>query len=49
MYTSPDIQNEILQIMALSALKEISEDIRDARCYTIMADETSDISNTTDY
>lgn len=44
-YTSPDIQNEMLQIMALKVLREIASTISNEQWYTIMADETTDISN----
>ena len=44
-YTSPDIQNEILAVMAQRMLCEISENIQNATFFTIMADETADISN----
>ena len=41
-YTSHDIQNECLKIMALRAL---SKEICESSCYTIMADECTDTSN----
>ena len=44
-YTSPEIQNEILQLMALSVLRNIAANIRTSDYFTIMADETTDISN----
>ncbi len=44
-YTSHDIQNECLQIMALTIVRQLSQDIRSSQCYTIMADECTDISN----
>ncbi|XP_078371338.1 zinc finger MYM-type protein 1-like [Oculina patagonica] len=44
-YTSPVIQNEILEAIALCMLREISENIQNATFFTIMADETADISN----
>ena len=44
-YTSPEIQNEVLEAMALGLLREISANIQSATFYTIMADETADISN----
>ncbi len=44
-YVSHDIQNEYLQIMALRIIREVSSNIRNAGCYTIMADECTDISN----
>ena len=44
-FTSPDIQNEILQIMAITIQRKISSEIC-GKWYTIMVDETTDISNT---
>ena len=34
-YTSPEIQNEMLKALALGMLREISEEIRNAKFYTI--------------
>ena len=44
-YTSPVIQNEIIKDMALIILHDIVNSIKDSGCYSIMADESSDISN----
>ena len=49
-YTSHDIQNDCLQvmalqIMALQILREVSRKIRDSACFGIMADESTDIAN----
>lgn len=44
-YTSPDIQNELLKIMALRILRDISAAVQDAKFFTLMADEVADISN----
>ena len=44
-YTSLEIQNEMLEAMALGLLRKISANIQSATFYTIMADETADISN----
>ena len=44
-YLSHHIQNECLQIMALHILRQVSKDIRDSGCYTIMADECTDVAN----
>ena len=41
----PEIQNEMLEAMALGLLREISANIQSATFYTIMADEIADISN----
>ncbi|CAH3043831.1 unnamed protein product, partial [Porites lobata] len=43
-YTSPIIQNEMLEVLALGVLREISENIQNAKFFTIMADETADVS-----
>ena len=40
-YTSPEIQNEMLQIMALEILRDIAAvNLQNASFFTIMADET---------
>ena len=44
-YTSHDIQNEMLKIMALSILRKIAVNLRTTEFYTIMVDECTDISN----
>ena len=44
-YTSPDIQNEILQIMALEILRDIATNLQNAPFFTIMADEATDSAN----
>ena len=36
-YTSPEIQNELLQAMALGMMRQISENIQNAAFFTIMA------------
>ena len=40
------MQNEILSIMALHILKDITADIY-GKWFTLMVDETTDVSNTT--
>lgn len=45
-YTSYDMQKEMLNVMALKKFREIAGEIRSAEFDAIMADETSDISNT---
>ncbi|XP_041369742.1 zinc finger MYM-type protein 1-like [Gigantopelta aegis] len=45
MFTSADMQNEILQVMALGFLRQVAKNIRDDGRFTIMADETTDQSN----
>lgn len=44
-YTSPNIQNECLQLMALRILREVSHNIASSHCFSIMADECTDCSN----
>ena len=44
-YISPEIQNKILEIMSLQVLREIAQNVQSSVIYTIMADETADISN----
>ena len=44
-FMSPDIQNEILCIMVLCIQREITNDVS-GQWYTIMVDETTDMSNT---
>ena len=44
-YTSGEMQNDIIQVMALEILRKVAASIRDAPFYTIMADETTDMSN----
>ena len=44
-YTPPVIQNEMLEAMALGMMRQISANIQNATFFTIMADETADVSN----
>lgn len=44
-YTSAEVQNEMLQVMALQLLRDISRNLHSASFYTIMVDETTDVSN----
>ena len=44
-YTAPNIQNEILKIMATSVLHRVMNSIHAAPFFSIMIDETTDISN----
>ena len=44
-YTSPEIQNEMLGIMALEIQRMIVKDIQSSEFFSIMADETADVSN----
>ena len=44
-YTSHDIQNELLKIMAQHVLRSIAVQIQDSRFVTVMIDETTDVCN----
>ena len=44
-YTSPEVQNEFLSIMALQVLRKIVSKIQEAVYFIVMIDETTDQSN----
>ena len=44
-YTSADMQNEMIRVMAFQVLREIAERLHSTKFYTIMADETTDAAN----
>ncbi|XP_062517927.1 zinc finger MYM-type protein 1-like [Corticium candelabrum] len=44
-YTSPQIQNEIIKTLGLQVLRNIARDIHNSPSVTVMADETTDASN----
>ena len=44
-YTSGTMQNEMLKVMAKNILRTILEPLRNAQFYSLMVDETSDLSN----
>ena len=44
-YTSHEIQNELLKIMALSVLRDIATNLQNGVPYTLMAEEVTDSSN----
>ena len=44
-YTSAEMQNEILKLMALQVLQEVAASLLSTAFYTTMVDETTDISN----
>ena len=44
-YTHPEIQNQCLQVMSLTILREISNNIQNSVYYSIIADEVIDSSN----
>ena len=45
-HVTPQAQNEILKLLALKLLRKIASDIRLSGCYSILADEATDVSNT---
>jgi hypothetical protein len=44
LYSSPDIQNELISICGNLILEKIVNRINKSKCFSIMADETTDIS-----
>ena len=44
-YTSPEVQNEMLEILGKTVLRRIVTNIQNALFYAIMVDETTDCSN----
>lgn len=44
-YLSPEVVNEIIKLMGNTVLREILVDIREAKWFTVLADETRDINN----
>ncbi len=44
-YTSHDIQNEILKVMAMRVLRNIGNSVQSSPFITILIDETTDTSN----
>ena len=44
-YTSTDMQNEMVKVMALRVLGEIAASIQATPFFTVMVDETADVSN----
>ena len=43
--TSPDIQNEMIKVMGLQVLRNVSADLQDSPFLMVMVDETTDSSN----
>ena len=39
------MQNEMMKVMALRVLREIAESLQNAPFFTVMVDETADVSN----
>ena len=48
-FTSKDIQNKILKLMALKLLRGITANIQKAKFFTILADEATDAGNKATY
>ena len=44
-YTSSQMQNEVLKVMALDVLRDVAASLHSCPFYTIMANETTDSSN----
>ena len=45
-YISPQIQNELIELCSQQVVKPIFDEVKDAKFYSLLADETSDVSNT---
>lgn len=48
-YISPDIQNEIINAINSLVIKKLVTKINQAKCFTILADETTDVAETIFY
>ena len=44
-YMSPQIQNELIKVMSINVLRKIVVSIQEAKYFSLMADEVTDISN----
>ena len=44
-YTSPEIQNEMLEVMALQVLRKLASQLQQTNFFTIMTDECTDSAN----
>ena len=44
-FMSPQVQNEIIELLASEVRRDISQDIQNAIYYTLMADQTADVSS----
>ena len=44
MYTSPDIQNQLLEVMGGLVCGKVYKAVQDARYYSLLGDETKDVS-----
>ena len=44
-YTSGDMQNEMLKVMALTVLRKVALSLQQTNFYTVMVDETTDVNN----
>ena len=45
-HITPQAQNEMLKLLALKLSRKITTDIRSSGCYSILADEATDVTNT---
>ena len=45
-HITPQAQNEMLKLLALKFSRKITTDIRSSVCYSILADEATDVTNT---
>ena len=43
-YLTPDIQNELITVIGEEILLSISSEVKDASCFAVIADETTDKS-----
>lgn len=46
-YMSSDVQNELLDLMARRVQEQLLEKIKSAKYFTLLADESTDITNQT--
>ena len=44
-YTSPEMQNVMVEVMALCVLRKISTNLQSTSFYTVMFDETTNVAN----
>ena len=44
-YTAPDMQNEIIKVMAMQTLRKIATLLQSAPFLSVMVDETTDVAN----
>ena len=44
-HMSPIDQNDMLRLLALSLMRKITDDIQSSGCFSVLADEATDVSN----